>query len=148
MIIWIIFLHLFDDFRHAHPHYIFVRLFDMGISQSFRRSYVHDMGPIQRNIVYFNSLLHFLLYSNNPPYLCFPFIGGRYVYSRFCIRYDSYFFLIIGRIFNIRAFNVANKMCGLVSTGVEPLYINSFSFFYSQFGFLYFGCTGGIQIIH
>jgi hypothetical protein len=32
LVIWISFSHLFNDFMHAHPHYIFLRLPDMGIS--------------------------------------------------------------------------------------------------------------------
>ncbi len=57
------------------------------------------------------------------------------------------FLMIVARVFNIRALSVANEMCNLVSTRVGLLYITSFWFFYSQFGFSYFGHTSGIQII-
>jgi hypothetical protein len=100
--------------------------------------------PIRKNVVYFNSPLRFFPYSNNPPYLCFPFISGWYTYCRSCIRCGSCFFIVAGGVFSIRAFNLTNKVCNLVSTKVGPLYINSFRFFYSQFGFLYFGHIGGI----
>jgi hypothetical protein len=32
LVIWINFSHLLDNSMHAHPHYIFLRLLDMGIS--------------------------------------------------------------------------------------------------------------------
>ncbi len=35
-------------------------------------------GPIGRNVVCFGSPSHFSPYSNNPPYLCFPFLGEWY----------------------------------------------------------------------
>jgi len=57
------------------------------------------------------------------------------------------FLMIVARVFNIRTLSVTNEMCSLVSTRVGLLYIISFWFFYSQFGFLYFGHTNGIQII-
>ncbi len=57
------------------------------------------------------------------------------------------FLMIIARVFNIKALNVANEVCSLVSIGVGLLYINSFWFFYFQLGFLYFGHISGIQII-
>lgn len=105
-------------------------------------------GPIWRNIVYFNSPLRFLLYNNNPSYLCFPFIGEWYAYNDYCIRCGSYFFTIAWGVFNIRAFSATNKVCNLVSIRVGLLYINSFWLSYSQFEFLYFGHISGIQIIH
>ncbi len=73
LVFWIIFYHLFDNFMHAHPHYIFFRLFNMGISQSFCQNQVHDKGPIGRNIVCFGSLLGSPPHKNIPPYLCFSF---------------------------------------------------------------------------
>ncbi len=103
--------------------------------------------PIGRNVVCFGSPLHFLTYSNSPPYLCFPFLGGWYKYSKSHITFGSYIFMIAKGVINIRAFNAANKVCSLVYTRVRPLYITSFWFFYSQLKFLYFGYIGGIHII-
>jgi hypothetical protein len=100
--------------------------------------------PIGRSVVCSNSLLHFSSYSSSPPYLCFPFVGGWYAYSRSCIRCGSYFFMIASKKFNIKAFSATNKMCSLVSIKVGPLYITSFWFFYSQFDFSYFGHTNEI----
>jgi hypothetical protein len=40
-------------------------------------------------------------------------------------------FLLIRRVISIKFFNVVNKMCSLVSSGVRPLYINSSKLFYS-----------------
>jgi len=48
--------------------------------------------PIWKSIVWYGSSLHFLPYSNNPPNLCFPFVGEWYTYSRFHIKCGSYFF--------------------------------------------------------
>ncbi len=75
-------------------------------------------GPIGRNVVCFGSSLCFVLYSNNSPQLCFPSLGRLYTYSRSRIRRGSYFFMIAGRIFKTRDFNVVIEVCSLVSTGV------------------------------
>ncbi len=49
------------------------------------------------------------------------------------VRLASYvvliFLMIVVRVFNIRALNVANKVCSLVSTRVGLLYITSSRFF-------------------
>jgi len=71
-------------------------------------------GPIKRSIVYYGSSSQSLPYSNNPPYLCFPFLGKSCTYSRSCIRCGSYIFITLGGVIN-KAFNVANKMCSLVT---------------------------------
>jgi hypothetical protein len=55
-----------------------------------------------------------------------------------------YFFTIIGGIFNIGDFNVANEVCSLISTRVGPFYIISSWFSYSQFKFSHFGRADGI----
>jgi hypothetical protein len=71
--------------------------------------------PIRKSVVYYSSPSQSLPSSNNPPYLCFPFLGKSCTYSRSCIRCGSYIFVISGGVINIKAFNAANKMCGLVS---------------------------------
>jgi hypothetical protein len=48
-------------------------------------------GPIGRNIVCSSLPLHSSPYINNPPYLCFPFVGGWYTYGRSHIRCGSFF---------------------------------------------------------
>lgn len=69
--------------------------------------------------------------------LCFPFVDttSNVVFI---------FVTITVGDFSIKAFNVANKVCSLVLTGVGPLYIISPWLFYSQFRFLYFGRTSVI----
>ncbi len=84
-------------------------------------------GPIERNVVYFGSLLRFSPY-NNLPYLCFPFLGGRYTYSRSYIRCGSYIFTIVGGIISIRALSAISKMCSLWLDHSISL---PFNFFYS-----------------
>jgi hypothetical protein len=101
-------------------------------------------GSIGKSIVYSGSPLP---YNNSPPYLCFPFVGRWYAYSRYYIRCGSCFFIIIARIFSIKAFRSVNEMCNLVSTWVGPLYITFFLISYSWFEFSNFGHTDGIQII-
>jgi len=49
------------------------------------------------------------------------------------------FLMIIVRVFNIRALNVANEVCNLVSTGVGLLYITSSCFFTPNLGFCILG---------
>jgi hypothetical protein len=104
-------------------------------------------GPIGRNVVCSRSPSCSLPYSNSPPYLCFPFIGGWYTYSRSYIRCGFYFFMIVPRVFSIGVFNGANEMCSLIITWVGPLYIIPLCFSYSWFEFSYFGHTNGIHII-
>jgi len=41
---WINSSHLFINFMHTHFHYIFQKLLDIGISQSFHLNLVHDKG--------------------------------------------------------------------------------------------------------
>ncbi len=65
-------------------------------------------GPIGKNIVYYGS---FLPYSNNPPYLCFPFVGRWYAYSRSSIRCGSCFFTIRAKVFNIKTFSAVKLKC-------------------------------------
>jgi hypothetical protein len=48
--------------------------------------------PIGRSVVCYLSPPCFLHYSNNPPYLCFPFVGKWYAYNRSHIK-CSYLFL-------------------------------------------------------
>jgi hypothetical protein len=105
-------------------------------------------GPIGKNVVCFNPPSRSSPYNSNPPYLCFPFIGEWYAHSRSYIKCGSCFFIITRRVFSIGVFNVANKVCNLVSIGVGPLYITSSWLFYFQLRFSYFGRIGGIQIIH
>jgi hypothetical protein len=100
--------------------------------------------PIRRKVVCSNSLSRSPPYSNNPPYLCCPFVGGWYTYSKSYIRRGFYFFTIVRGIFNIGDFSAANEVCSLISTGVGPLYIISSWLSYFQLKFSYFGCTDGI----
>jgi hypothetical protein len=95
-------------------------------------------GPIGRSIICFGSLSCFLFYSNNPPYLCFPFFSELYTYSRFYIKCGSYIFTIAKGVINNRFFSVTNKVRSLVSLGVGPFYITSSWLFYSQLGFFIF----------
>jgi hypothetical protein len=126
---------LFSSFLTQRFHYHFVKVrYTIG-------------GPIRKNMVCFCSLLCFLPYSSNPPYLCFPFLGRWYTYNRSRIICGSCVFTIVGRIINIRAFNVTSEVCNLVSSWVGPLYITSSWLFYTQFGFSYFGRIGGMHII-
>jgi hypothetical protein len=82
-------------------------------------------GPIRMNIICFNLLSCSSPYSNNSPYLWFPFVNKQYAYSRSFIQCGSCFFIIIGGIFNIRTFSAVNEMCNLVSTRFGPLCITS-----------------------
>jgi hypothetical protein len=104
-------------------------------------------GPIGKNIVCSCLLSCFSPYNNNSPYLWFPFVNKWYTYSRSFIWCGSYFFTIVGGIFNIRTFNATSEMCNLVSTKVGPFYITSSWLSYFILRFLYFGCTNQIQII-
>ncbi len=115
-----------------------------GSHSHFVRIMYTTRGPIGRNVVYFGSPSRSLPYNNNPPYLCFHFIGGWYTYSRFYIRCGFYFFMIVTKVFNIRIFNVANEMCSLIITWVGPLYIIPSCLSYSWFKFSYFARIGGI----
>jgi hypothetical protein len=99
-------------------------------------------GPTRRSIIYFNSHLRFSPYNNNPPYFCFPFIGGWCAYIKSNIKCDFIFLTIVGGVFNIKAFSVTNEMCSLVST--IALYIISSQLSYSRLEFSYFGRIGGI----
>jgi hypothetical protein len=87
--------------------------------------------PFGRNVVCFNSFSHSSPYINYPPYLCFPFVGKWYTYSRFCIRCGLKKIMIVIKNFNIQAYNAVSEMCSLVFTRFGPLYITSFWFFYS-----------------
>jgi hypothetical protein len=82
-------------------------------------------GPIGRNIVYSSLLSCVLLYSNNSPYLWFPFVNKLYAYNRSFIQCGSYFFTIVGGIFNVKTLNAISEICNLVSIEVGPLYIIS-----------------------
>jgi hypothetical protein len=95
--------------------------------------------PIGRNIVCSNPPSHFLPYNNSPLYLCFPFVGWWFTYSKSHIKCGSCFLTIVTRVFSMRVFGVANEVCNLVSTRVGPLYITSSWFFYYWLRFLYFG---------
>ncbi len=79
----------------------------------------------------------------NPPYFCYLFLGGWYTYSKSHIKCDSCVFTIVGGVISIKAFNAANKVCSLVSSRVEPLYITSFCIWV----FFNFEHTDGIHII-
>jgi hypothetical protein len=71
------FFHLFDNWMHAHPHYIFLQVFQ---HKDFRLTLVHTKESFGQNVVCFNTYLHFLPYSNNQPYLCFPsLINGVHI---------------------------------------------------------------------
>jgi hypothetical protein len=109
-----------------HSHFIIIKYIIIG-------------GPIGRNVVCFSSTSCFSPYNNSPPYLCFPFVDGWYTYNRSCIRCGFFFLMIVGRVFNIRAFIVIIEMCNLVFTRVWPFYIMSFWPFYFWFRFSYFG---------
>jgi hypothetical protein len=82
---------LFNDFMHTHPHYFFLSLSTWGFHNHFVGIRYTTRGPFGRNVVCFNSLSHSSPYNNNPPYLCFPFIGKWYTYSRSCIKCDLIF---------------------------------------------------------
>ncbi len=105
-------------------------------------------NPLGRNVVCFSPPLRSSPYNNNPPCLCFLFIGKWYAYGRFCIKCGPYFFTIVKGIFNIGVFNATNEVCNLASIGVGPFYITSSWLFYFQHKFSYFGQIGGIWIIH
>jgi hypothetical protein len=59
-------------------------------------------GPIGRSVVYFGSFLCSSPYNNNPPCLCFSFIGRQYAYNRSYIKYGSCFFTIIVGFLTLR----------------------------------------------
>jgi hypothetical protein len=118
------------------------------------RSYSHFVGVryiigghIGRNVVYSGSLWCSLPYINNTPYLCFPFLGGWYTYSKSHVKCRSCVFTIAGGVISIKSFSATNEVCNLVSLRVKPFYIISSWLSYSWFSFSYFGCTGGIHII-
>jgi hypothetical protein len=48
-------------------------------------------GPSRGNVVYLSSPSLSSPYNNNPPYLCFPFIGWKYTYNKFYIKCGSCF---------------------------------------------------------
>jgi hypothetical protein len=75
-IIWINSFHLFDDFTHTHPHYIFFKFFDMGSHNHFVKVKYMIGGTIGRNVVCFSSPSCSSPYSSNPPYLCFCLFGA------------------------------------------------------------------------
>ncbi len=129
------------------PTIFFSNILTRGFNRHFVRGRYTIGGPIGWNVVSFGSLLCSLPYSNNLFYLCFPFLGEWYTYSRSHIRCGSYVKTIAWKVINIRVFNVANKVCSLVSSRIGPLYIISFWFFYFWLGFSYFGCTNEIHII-
>jgi hypothetical protein len=104
-------------------------------------------GPIARNVVCFGSPSRSSLYNNNPPYLCFPFLGKWYTYSWSRIKCGSYVISVEGRIINMKSFSANSEVCSLVSLGVRPFYIIFSWFSYFQFGFSYFGSINGIHII-
>ncbi len=126
------------------PIIFFLGFLTWAFHNHFVRVKYMTRGPIRKSVVCSGSPLRFLPYNNNSPYLCFPFVGKWYKYSRSRIRCRSYFFTIVARLFNIRVFSVVSEMCCLVSTRVGPFYITSSWLFYSQFGFSYFGRTNGI----
>jgi hypothetical protein len=95
---------------------IFFSSFPIWASHSHFIKYKYIIGgPIRRSVVYYGSPSQSLPNNNNPLYLCFPFLGKSCTYSRSCIKCGSYIFVISGGVINIKAFNVANKMCSLVS---------------------------------
>jgi hypothetical protein len=81
-------------------------------------------GPIVRNIVYYVHL-HILCLTMTTPFTCvsISLVDDTYIVGP--ISNGSYFLKITKRIFNIKAFNVANKVCNLFSTRVGPFYITS-----------------------
>jgi len=125
-ILWINFSHMFEDFMHAHRTIFFSSFPTWRFHSHFIKIKYMTRGPNRNYIVCFCSLLHFSPYSNNPPYLCSPFVGRWYTYSRSNTKCGSYFFMITTWIFNIWAFNVANEVCNLVSIQGRPLYITYF----------------------
>jgi len=72
---WIKFSHLFIGFMHTHLHYIYRRLLGMKISFEFHLNLVNNRGMLWGSVVCTISILHFLSYCSNPPYLCFSFAG-------------------------------------------------------------------------
>jgi len=99
---------MFDDC--AHLHCIFPKLHDMGFHNHFVRVKYIIGGPIGRNVVCSSSLSYYLPYNNNTPHLCFPFLGGWYTYSRSHIRCDSYIFMIVRGVINVRSFSAAKEV--------------------------------------
>ncbi len=126
------------------PIVFLLGLLTWGFHNHFVKVRYTTRRPIERSIICFGSLSHYLPYNNNPPYLCFPFIGRWHTYNSSCIKCGFCFFMIGARIFSIRTFDAANEMCNLVSASDKPFYISSFWFFYSWLGFSYFGRTDGI----
>jgi hypothetical protein len=104
-------------------------------------------GPIGRSVVCSSSPLHFSPYNSSTPYLCFPFLDRWYTYNMSHIICGFYVFTIARGVINIKSFNAVSEVCSLVSSRVGPFYITSSLFFYSWFGFSYFGCSDGIHII-
>jgi hypothetical protein len=105
-------------------------------------------GPIGRKVI---TLVHFCVFrpiATTHPIYVFPLLVDETHIMGLASSVISYFFMITVQIFKIKDFNVVNELCSMVSIGVGPLYITSSWLFYSQRGFLYFGCIGGIQIIH
>jgi hypothetical protein len=69
------FPYLFDNFMHAHLHCILKNFLIGGSHNHFIEIKYMTRGPVGRNGVCFNSPLRFSPYNNNPPSLCFPFVG-------------------------------------------------------------------------
>jgi len=113
---------------HAHFHHISWRLLGMGISLSFHPNLVHDSGSLGRSVFYISSSSHFPSYCNDPPYLCFSFVSKWYAHNWFCLKCVTCFFVITGKFWSIKTFNITDEVCSLVSIGVRLVYITSSRF--------------------
>jgi len=91
LILWISSSHLFDNFTHAHPIMFFPGFLTWGFHSHFVKVRYTIRKPIGRSVVYSSSPILSSPYSNNSPYLCFPFLGGWYTYSIYCIKCGLFF---------------------------------------------------------
>ncbi len=137
----------FDDFMHDHPHCIFLRFSTWGFHSHFIDIKYMIEGPIGRNVVCSGSPSCSSPYTTTHHICVFILLVDDTHIIGFTLDVVFVFFMITTWVFSIETFNVVNEMCSLVSIGVGPLYITFFWLSYFQFGFLYFKCISGIQII-
>ncbi len=79
------------------------------LTWGFHNHFIEIRYTIGRSVVYSNSFLRFLPYSNIPPYLCFPFLSGWYTYNRSHIRCGFCIFIIIRKIISIWYFSATSE---------------------------------------
>jgi hypothetical protein len=109
-----------------HPYYIFIKFFDMGISYSFCRNYVHDKGTHWEEHCF--TLAHFCAFCFTTtilPICVFLYLVDDTHIMNLTSNVILTFFTIAKNVINIRFFCAANEMCNLVSLKVGALYIAS-----------------------